>query len=97
DIHKCSDRKPSVNSIDFSDGSITVSVSRGTHQLSQIEVLVNGRAVATRSITGSGIQRFSHQAGTGKQTITVRLQDEAYYQSEGSRSFTVSSDDSDED
>ena len=99
DVHKCDDLKPQVSSIDV-DGSgssrlITVSIASGTHSLSSYDIQVDGKSVQSGS--GGGTKSVKVSVGTGSHTISVNLQDSAYYTASGSKTFTVSSSNSDSD
>ena len=101
DIHKCSDVKPQVNSIDVSGSgtsyTISVNIASGTHTLETYDILVDGKSV--KSGSGGGTQTVKVSVGKGQHTVTVNLRDSAYYTASDSRSFvaTAPSEDSSDD
>lgn len=94
DIHQCGDNKPSVGTIDISKASgntykISISVVSGTHPLKDIEVKVGGTVIATLPATASGTYSTNHTfADNSTQTITATVQDNAYYTTARSESYT---------
>lgn len=89
DVHKCSDQKPSVNSIDVTtsgnEATISVAIGRGTYKVDSYSIIVNGKTV--KSGSGSGQQQVTVPAEKGSNTVTVRVRDSAYYTAEGSAKF----------
>lgn len=83
-LHKCSDIKPFINSVDVnSAGKVTVNVTQGTHQLQSISITNNGTIVATITISGSGTYTTNYTpAISGKQTVTATATDTALYTSD---------------
>lgn len=75
DRHKCDDRKPQVN-VSVVDGVITVTYSRGTFNLSRLEVRAGGSALRSMAISGSGTQTIPY---TGSSAVTATVTDEGYY------------------
>ena len=79
DVHKCGDVKPSINGIVAGNGRITVSVSKGTFSLDKLIVRVNGEAVSTKNISGSGTYPFQYNFTRKRSTITVEVVDTGMY------------------
>lgn len=92
DVHKCSDSKPSINSIEVTQTgnsnkyTITVNVSNGRYKLDKIVVQVNGRTITTLSGGGPySVEQTFTDSSTKKITATVT--DEAYYTDTFTESF----------
>jgi len=97
DVHKCSDAKPNVGTIDVTKNSgnsykISVSVVAGNHPLQQLEVKVGSTIVATLSVSSSGTYSTNYTfTSSSAQTITATLTDSVYYTDTGTQSFTPDS------
>lgn len=86
DVHRCSDTKPFVNSVDVqksgSSYKIRVSVTQGTHALSSIAVTVGGTSAGTITASTSGTYELSYTpTATGSQKVTATATDTALYSS----------------
>jgi len=96
DVHKCSDAKPRIGRIDVSKNgnnyTISVDVSRGTFNLSTIDILVDGRSIKSTSIGGRGgrVSASLSLTSSGNHSVTVNVRDEGYYKSSSSASFASS-------
>jgi penicillin-binding protein 1A len=89
DIHKCSDKKPSVASFSSTtDGSFTVTISKGKFQVTSVEFMVDGKSVKA-SHTGGNTYTGKYTQ-TGNHTVTINITDAGYYESTDSRILQVS-------
>ena len=100
DVHKCSDKKPSVSVSAQSNGSnsyqIASSVQGGTHPLSsgdfpgQLIFTVNGKTIKTIQLSSSGAQQsFTYKPDfTGTKTLTARVVDSVLYESTATAKVT---------
>jgi penicillin-binding protein 1A len=86
-VHKCSDTSPKVAVAVADNGSITANVTKGTFPLDTLVIKVNGKAVASISITHSGNYTTAYNF-TKKSTVTATVQDAGYYEGSGSYVFT---------
>ncbi len=91
DIHKCDDVKPSISSINIeksgSSHKITIQVSQGTHQLSNIKVSAGGSVIADAGISGTGTFTVTTQL-SNDQEVTATVEDTAYYTGTASRKYS---------
>lgn len=90
DVHLCNDVQPSI-SIDVSpkgksaNYTITASVTKGTYNISNVEILVDGRVVATLPAGSSYSYSYSVPSGaTGTSSVTATVIDENLYSSTAS-------------
>jgi penicillin-binding protein 1A len=88
-VHKCSDAVPGV-SVNAKPGSvngtydITATVTKGTFEISSVDIAINGTVVKT--ITGNGPYTYSYtmaQGTTTDQTITATATDTGLYTASG--------------
>ena len=89
DVHKCGDAKPTINGITVDGDQISVNVTKGKYSLDTLTIRVDGEAIATRSITGSGTYTTAYRFKSDKVTISASVTDEAYYEASRSLSYTV--------
>ena len=90
DVHKCDDAAPSIGTITVSGNKISVSAVKGTFNLKEIQVSVDGTVVATLPAGASGTYdapyKFNdHNAHTISSTVT----DEGYYTGTNSLQYTL--------
>ena len=76
DVHKCDDVAPFVSSISYSSGTLSASVTQGTHPLQTVEFKVDGSVVGTAQVSGSGTASISY-TGSGKRQVVVTVTDTA--------------------
>jgi len=100
DIHKCSDKKPSVNlSINDKGGGkydLVASVSGGTHPLSsdkfhgKVIFTVGGNEISTINVSSGGNVSYKnyHANFSGAKTVTATVVDSVLYDSSDSGSIT---------
>lgn len=97
DRHDCNDQRPSVD-VDFEDGHVVVTYSRGTFGLRQLEVRAGGNTIRSVSVGSNGTQRIPYN---GRGNVTATITDEGYYTSSDSgtppRSSSGSGSDDDDD
>lgn len=79
DVHNCADQKPTVNITSASSSSITVSYTQGTFQLTTLTINVNGNAMTTVNISGSGSQTIANTSGLSSGSVTATVTDQGYY------------------
>ena len=95
-MHKCSDKKPKINSISYDDNGggsyrFTVSYSEGTHDLDKLTINIDGTTVKNVSVNNSGDYKFNYTfKNTGNHQITATLIDEVLYEHQDSRTINVS-------
>ena len=98
-IHKCSDRKPTVRlEVGPAGGNkyrFTADITQGTHVLSSskfpgtIGFAVDGQSVHSRQVNSSGTVTYVYTAkSSGNHTVNVTLIDSVLYDSKDSASFT---------
>jgi len=94
DVHKCSDKEPSINNISVSPSGnqyeIMADVSRGTHPLKNVSIYVNGNKVYSKSVRSSGSYGTIVTGKSGNNSIRVTVKDDVGYQDEASSSFNGS-------
>lgn len=94
DVHKCDDAKPEVGSITVKPSSgnkyvISVSVVAGQNSLTDIDVDVNGKGIATLPADSSGTYTTTYTfADNSTQTIAATVTDDAYYTDSASVTYT---------
>lgn len=92
-VHKCDDAKPSVSSISMDNIGpdsyrVTVSVAQGTHPLSSLEIRLNGAAINSQQVSGSGDYSATFSVSGGDaQNISAVVTDSAFYSAEASQEF----------
>lgn len=89
DVHDCDDEKPviSIDNIDYD--IITVAYTEGTHDLDEIQLIIDGQTVSRRSVNSSGSYEFSIKADdySGNQQVQAVVIDEALYDSTDSQNY----------
>lgn len=79
DFHKCEDVKPSIGAITVTGKkTINIPVVQGTHPLQSIDVKVDGVAVSSAGVTGTGTFQASYDFNNNA-TVTVTLTDSGLY------------------
>lgn len=86
DIHNCSDVKPSINGITVNGDEISISVRKGTHPLDSLSISFDGRSIGSINVGGSGTYTTDYTF-TKSGTISVSLQDTAYYSDSASQKY----------
>jgi len=86
DVHKSTDVKPSLVSVDQSGSgkkcTVTVNVKQGTYPLATVDVSIDGTSIGSQSVTSNGAVDFDcSSAPSGSQTITATVTDSVYYTS----------------
>lgn len=91
DVHKCSDKEPSVSNISItpsgSQYTIKANVSKGTHPLKSVSIIVNGQKVYSKGARSSGVHSTTVTGKSGNNTVRVTVQDEVGYSGEANSSF----------
>jgi hypothetical protein len=96
DAHKCDDAKPEVGSITVTSAGgnkykISVSVVAGKFTLTNINVDVNGKTIATLPATSSGTYSTTYEfTDNSTQTIAATATDDGYYTSSSSITYSPS-------
>lgn len=82
DVHQCSDSKPSISVSVSGDGkTITASVAKGKFDITNIEIKVNGQAIATPAYDGSGTVSIPNTVGTSTSfTVAATVIDSGFYE-----------------
>ena len=101
DAHICSDAKPTISSIEVgpkgsgsggaSSYKITVNVLAGKAPVKQVDITVDGAAIALPSGSGSAYVTSYTPTGLSTATIDAVVLDELYYRANGSTTFKPSS------
>lgn len=90
DKHKCGDVPPSV-SVVLSNDLITVRVGKGTFGLDSMDVIVDGRTIASPNLGKDGLYKVPYTF-TKKSKVTVRVTDKGYYEGSASRTSNAGPD-----
>lgn len=95
DVHNCNDAKPSVGTISATgDGDISVSVSAGKNNLTQVEISVDGTVIATLPASASGTYKTKYTpTKNGTQTVSVTITDSVFYTATKSQSESFNAND----
>lgn len=80
DLHKCDDVKPFVTSVKATKTKITAVIGKGTHALQTVEFRVGDQLVGSSPASSAGAYEFNY-TGTGTQTVSVTVIDNAFYTS----------------
>lgn len=94
-VHSCSDARPTVNTISVSPGSggssqITVNVTKGSNDLSNLAIAVDGNTVQTISVSGSGSYSVNYTFTTsGTKQISATVKDAALYTGTATTSYNA--------
>ncbi len=93
DIHNCSDAAPAVNISVSNDGTkIYVDYTKGTFELKNIIVTVDGVQIANISASSSGSKTIdSTKSGSSSFTVNATATDSGYYTDTSSASYTTGS------
>lgn len=96
DAHSCDDAKPSIGSIDVNRSgnsyTISVRVSKGKFNLSNIDISVDGKSIKSGSISPNGetVTATTTISSGGNKSVAVNVTDEGYYTESRSASFEAS-------
>jgi penicillin-binding protein 1A len=89
DVHKCDDAQPAIGTISVSGGKISVSAVKGTFNLQEIQVTVDGTVIATLPASASGTYDATYKFNDkGAHTIASTVTDEGYYTGTNSLQYT---------
>ena len=89
DVHKCSDVKPTISGINVTNNRISVQVVQGTFSLDKLTISVNGQAITTQNVTGSGTYAVNYTSN-GNDTISATVSDTAYYSGSAQTAYSPS-------
>lgn len=88
DKHKCEDVKPFVNDATYSGGTVTATVTQGTHGLQNVRITVDGN-VSEQGASASGSYARPVTLAPGVHTIIVEVTDQALYSGSTTKTITV--------
>jgi len=90
DAHKCDDSKPSIGTISVSGGKISISAVKGTFNLKEIQVSVDGTVIATLPASASGTYDATYKFNDkNAHTVASTVMDEGYYTGANSLQYTA--------
>lgn len=94
DVHKCSDKKPSVSlsTSDLGGGKykFTAQITKGTHPLDKLNFKVDGQIVSAQSATSSGSYTYTHTyKKNGSSKVTAEVIDSVLYEDSNTKSISV--------
>lgn len=80
DVHNCSDAQPSISLAPSANGSeLTVKYASGTFGLQNVVVSINGNAITTLTVSGSGSQTVAVPGSPASYTASAVVTDQAFY------------------
>lgn len=89
DFHDCADAAPDISGICIDGNTISIRVSKGTHDLSTIDVSVNGTNVASLNATGSNTYTTTYNF-SGASTVVATVTDSGFYTDSATQEYTGS-------
>lgn len=94
DVHKCTDRKPTVDGITITRSGnsyqIRATVQKGDHDLQSVDFRVGNEQIKSESISSSGVVSATYEGGDGgTKTVTITVHDSAEYTGSASGRFSV--------
>ncbi len=94
DVHKCSDKKPTVSlsTSDLGSGKyrFTAQVGKGTHPLDKLNFKVNGQIVSAQSAKSSGTYTYTHTFNSsGSAKVTAEVIDSVLYEDSNTKTLNV--------
>lgn len=78
DKHSCADVKPLISGITITGNEISVRVAQGTFGLSTLDISVNGEAVTTLNLNGSGTYATTYKVPDGA-SVSATVTDQGFY------------------
>ncbi len=89
DFHACGDTPPDVSGICIDGNTISIRVSKGTHDLQTVDVSVNGANVASLNAIGSNTYTTTYNF-TGAATVVATATDKGFYTDSATQAYTGS-------
>jgi penicillin-binding protein 1A len=86
DSHKCTDVSPDITGICIEGSNISVRVSKGTNVLDTLDVTVNGKNIASLSVTGSGTYSTNYNF-SGSATVGATVTDAGFYTDSATQAY----------
>lgn len=89
DFHKCGDVSPDVSGICINGNTISIMVSKGTHDLQTVDVSVNGANVASLNAIGSNTYTTTYNF-SGAATVVATATDKGFYTDSATQAYSGS-------